>query len=231
MICFRRTGRAGNKGFAYTFITSDQERSAGDLVKAFELAETPVPEELQKLWDDYVAKMAAEGKHVKTGGGFGGHGYKFDAAEAEAMAKKKTTEKLLHGLTGSDDEDEEEEVSQSELSYYNGRFELLIPFFQLDKQLESMMKSRRNIREANSAEELQLSITGTDAAAASASPQPAGQTNAAALEKARQLARQINATKNLGAGAKVATQTTAEAVMKGEKSTIQVTVSRLNCNY
>ncbi len=54
-----RTGRAGNKGFAYTFITPDQQRASGDIIKAMELSETPVPTELQTLWDQYKTKLAA----------------------------------------------------------------------------------------------------------------------------------------------------------------------------
>lgn len=54
-----RTGRAGNKGFAYTFITPDQQRAAGDIIKAMEQSETPVPVELQTLWDQYKSKLAA----------------------------------------------------------------------------------------------------------------------------------------------------------------------------
>lgn len=54
-----RTGRAGNKGFAYTFIAPDQQRAAGDIIKAMELSETAVPQELQELWDKFKVKMAA----------------------------------------------------------------------------------------------------------------------------------------------------------------------------
>ena len=58
-----RTGRAGNKGFAYTFITPDQQRASGDIIKAMELSETPVPAELQALWDQYTTKLAAVLEH------------------------------------------------------------------------------------------------------------------------------------------------------------------------
>lgn len=56
-----RTGRAGNKGFAYTFITPEQSKYAGDIVKAFELAAVPVPESLRSLWETYKSKQEAEG--------------------------------------------------------------------------------------------------------------------------------------------------------------------------
>lgn len=57
-----RTGRAGNKGFAYTFITPEQSRYAGDILKAFELASIPVPDQLRNLWETYKTKQEAEGK-------------------------------------------------------------------------------------------------------------------------------------------------------------------------
>lgn len=44
-----RTGRAGNKGTCITFITPDQDRYAGDLIKALEASGVEVPEDLKKL--------------------------------------------------------------------------------------------------------------------------------------------------------------------------------------
>lgn len=56
-IVFSRTGRAGNKGHAYTFLTTEQGRYAGDIIKALEQSGNPIPEDLQKLWDDYKMKQ------------------------------------------------------------------------------------------------------------------------------------------------------------------------------
>ncbi|KAK9686095.1 Helicase conserved C-terminal domain [Popillia japonica] len=84
-----RTGRAGNKGFAYTFITPEQSKYAGDIVKAFELASVPVPDILRSQWESYKAKQEAEGKKVHTGGGFSGKGFKFDESEAAAVNERK----------------------------------------------------------------------------------------------------------------------------------------------
>lgn len=55
----RRTGRAGNKGFAYTFITPDQVKYTGDIMLALELSSQPVPEDLKAMWDAYVKEMEA----------------------------------------------------------------------------------------------------------------------------------------------------------------------------
>lgn len=46
-----RTGRAGNKGTAYTFITPEQDRYAMDIVKALKLSGGHVSPELQALAD------------------------------------------------------------------------------------------------------------------------------------------------------------------------------------
>lgn len=75
MICrCGRTGRAGNKGFAWTFITPEQGRSAGDVIRAFEMAGEESPPDLRQLWEAYKTKQEQEGKKVHTGGGFSGKG-------------------------------------------------------------------------------------------------------------------------------------------------------------
>jgi len=62
----RRTGRAGNHGYAYTFISQSQGKYAGEIIKALELSSAPVSDELKQLWDKY--KLEAEA--VITGGRF-----------------------------------------------------------------------------------------------------------------------------------------------------------------
>ena len=52
-----RTGRAGNKGYAVTFISPDQPRIAGEIIKAMENSEALVPAELRALWEAYKTKM------------------------------------------------------------------------------------------------------------------------------------------------------------------------------
>ena len=47
----RRSPPAGAEGDAYTFITPEQEKYAGDIVKALEMSGVPVPEDLQKMAD------------------------------------------------------------------------------------------------------------------------------------------------------------------------------------
>ena len=49
---------------AFTFITTDQGKLSGDIVKAFQLSKVDVPTDLQKLWDDYVAEQKAVSTHL-----------------------------------------------------------------------------------------------------------------------------------------------------------------------
>lgn len=121
-----RTGRAGNKGFAYTFVTPEQERYAGDIIRAFELATVPVPDSLRSLWETYKAKQESEGKKVHSGGGFSGKGFKFDENEAAAANERKKFQKAALGLQDSDDEDLEHDI---------------------DQQIESMFATKRIVKE------------------------------------------------------------------------------------
>lgn len=102
-----RTGRAGNKGFAHTFITPDQGQYAADIIKALELSGNPIQPELQKLWDDYKSEAERLGKKVWASSGFSGRGFQFDEAEAKAVDEKKKYQKKSLGLQNSDDEDED----------------------------------------------------------------------------------------------------------------------------
>lgn len=48
-----------SKGYAYTFITEDQVRYAGDIIKALELSGSPVPPELEQLWASFKDQQKA----------------------------------------------------------------------------------------------------------------------------------------------------------------------------
>lgn len=47
------------QGYAYTFITADQVRYAGDIIKALELSGSPVPPELEQLWASFKDQQKA----------------------------------------------------------------------------------------------------------------------------------------------------------------------------
>jgi hypothetical protein len=61
LIRARCQGRAGTKGTAYTFITPEEDRFAGDLVKALTAAKTAVPPALKELADKFALKMKSGG--------------------------------------------------------------------------------------------------------------------------------------------------------------------------
>lgn len=48
-----------DQGYAYTFITEDQARYAGDIIKALELSGNPIPPDLEKLWADFKEQQKA----------------------------------------------------------------------------------------------------------------------------------------------------------------------------
>ena len=48
-----RTGRAGQQGIAWTFLTPSQGRYAGDIIKAFELSGKSAPDEIKMLYNEY----------------------------------------------------------------------------------------------------------------------------------------------------------------------------------
>jgi len=125
-----RTGRAGNEGFSYTFITAEQDWYSGDIIRALELSDSLVPQELRDLYTKYKERMEAEGKTVKSGGGFGGTGFKFDEAEAQYTTEKKKYQKAALGLQDSDDEDVEEEI---------------------DAQIEQLLSAKRTVKNIDAA--------------------------------------------------------------------------------
>ncbi|EGC33045.1 hypothetical protein DICPUDRAFT_37328 [Dictyostelium purpureum] len=100
-----RTGRAGNKGTAYTFITPEEERYSPSIIKALEQSGSKVPDELKKLNESYDRKRK-EGKEVLLAPtGFTGRGHKFDAAEENKKNIERKQQKAHYGI---DDEEEEE---------------------------------------------------------------------------------------------------------------------------
>ncbi|XP_071106220.1 probable ATP-dependent RNA helicase DDX46 [Haliotis cracherodii] len=107
-----RTGRAGNKGFAYTFFTPEQERYAGDIIKALDLSNSPVPADLTQMWNDYKERAKAEGRTVKSSSGFRGKGFKFDETEAQLADERRKLQKAALGLQDSDDEDAGMDIDQ-----------------------------------------------------------------------------------------------------------------------
>ncbi|XP_047081471.1 DEAD-box ATP-dependent RNA helicase 42-like [Lolium rigidum] len=104
-----RTGRAGRKGCAVTFISEEEERYAPDLVKALELSEQAVPQDLKALADRFMSKVK-QGTEQAHGTGYGGSGFKFNEEEEEARKSAKKAQAREYGYEDDkSDSDSDEE--------------------------------------------------------------------------------------------------------------------------
>ncbi|KAG8363131.1 hypothetical protein BUALT_BualtUnG0001300 [Buddleja alternifolia] len=103
-----RTGRAGKKGRAITFDSEEDARYAPDLVKALELSEQSVPDDLKALADGFMAKVN-QGLEQAHGTGYGGSGFKFNEEEDEVRraAKKAQAKEYGYEEEKSDSKDED----------------------------------------------------------------------------------------------------------------------------
>uniref|UniRef100_A0A8C7XCP9 Probable ATP-dependent RNA helicase DDX46 n=1 Tax=Oryzias sinensis TaxID=183150 RepID=A0A8C7XCP9_9TELE len=192
-----RTGRAGNKGYAYTFITEDQVRYAGDIIKGLELSGAPVPPELEQLWASFKDQQKAEGKTIKSSSGFSGKGFKFDETEHALANERKKLQKAALGLQDSDDED--------------GALDI-------EEQIESMFNSKKRVKDLSAPGG--AGGGGGVVSSSAASPGGFGMTPTSAgnnqkLEMAKKLALKINAQKNLGAEAQDVMQQATNAILRG----------------
>ncbi|PHT98168.1 DEAD-box ATP-dependent RNA helicase 42, partial [Capsicum chinense] len=109
-----RTGRAGRKGCAITFISEDDARYAPDLVKALQLSEQVVPDDLKALADSFNAKVN-QGLEQAHGTGYGGSGFKFNEEEDEVRRAAKKAQAKEYGFEEdkSDSEDEDEGIRKA----------------------------------------------------------------------------------------------------------------------
>jgi len=109
-----RTGRAGQKGTAWTFITPSEFVNARDVHTALVASAKQVPEPLQKMVDEYEEKrkqglIQRPKNNFKTGTGF-----KFDEAEELAKVQAMKLQRMAYGvITEDDDEDELEEIQKA----------------------------------------------------------------------------------------------------------------------
>lgn len=109
-----RTGRAGRKGCAITFISEEDARYSPDLVKALELSEQIVPDDLKALADSFMAKVN-QGLEQAHGTGYGGSGFKFNEEEDEVRRAAKKAQAKEYGFEEdkSDSEDEDEGIRKA----------------------------------------------------------------------------------------------------------------------
>ncbi|GIX65128.1 pre-mRNA-processing ATP-dependent RNA helicase PRP5, putative [Babesia caballi] len=101
-----RTGRAGNIGTSYTFITPEEGAKSHDIIKALKASNQEVPVELQDLAQAHLATL--DGRHkVRFGGGFGGRGFKFTDAEKSRQQQERQYAHRALGFNNDFDEEEE----------------------------------------------------------------------------------------------------------------------------
>merc|ERR1719354_871366 len=195
-----RTGRAGNKGYSYTFIAEEQSRYAGDILKALELSGSKVPPDLERLWASYKDQQKAEGKVIKLSSGFSGKGFNFGETEQALANDRKKLQKAALGLQDSDEED---------------------AALDIDEQIESMFNSKKRVKDLSAPGGSGGSAAANQAAAAAANlgsltglAMPSAG-NMQKLEMAKRLALRINAQKNLGAEAQDVMQQATNAILRG----------------
>ncbi|XP_075087403.1 DEAD-box ATP-dependent RNA helicase 45-like [Nicotiana tabacum] len=109
-----RTGRAGRKGCAITFLSEDDARYAPDLLKALQLSEQVVPDDLKALADSFMAKVN-QGLEQAHGTGYGGSGFKFNEEEDEVRRAAKKAQAKEYGFEEdkSDSEDEDDGIRKA----------------------------------------------------------------------------------------------------------------------
>ena len=103
-----RTGRAGKKGFGYTFITPEEKQSAIEIKNALKKSGTTVPPELLAVCGDEKSK--------KVLGFRRGKGFRFDKVESKALLeqRKAITDKDKIDINGEDNDDDDTENEQNE---------------------------------------------------------------------------------------------------------------------
>jgi ATP-dependent RNA helicase DDX46/PRP5 len=99
-----RTGRAGNKGTAITFITPEEDKYAGDIIQALQLGGVDPPVDLVRLHERFMVKVRrGDAKEIRNRN-LVGSGYRFTAEEMTRMIEFKNTMKSQFGVDlGNDD--------------------------------------------------------------------------------------------------------------------------------
>ena len=127
-----RTGRAGHKGNAITFITPQEDMYAEDMVRALKESKTPVPPELEKLAESFEEKVkAGAAKHRRSGYHTKGFvrvrslmgRFKFDEAEAGEKEVLKNMQRrqveVENGIITAEEAQQQEQDEQSVSEKFN----------------------------------------------------------------------------------------------------------------
>jgi len=106
-----RTGRAGNKGTSYTFILTEECQYAGDLIRAMENSNNPVPDDLRKLDEEYQQKVLdGEMERKKGNMGFSGRGFEFNEEENNKLKEFRKELSKAYGLGAEAEEENEDDM-------------------------------------------------------------------------------------------------------------------------
>ena len=98
-----RTGRAGNKGTAITFITPEEDKYAGDIIQALQIGNVDPPTDLLRLHERFMVKVRrGDAKEIRNRN-MVGSGYRFTAEEMTKMIEFKNTMKEQFGVDLGDD--------------------------------------------------------------------------------------------------------------------------------
>ena len=109
-----RTGRAGNKGTAYTFVSPSQRDVIPDMVRALTSSGKPVPKDLRAI-ANIIKEEKKKGNKVAKGSGFGGKGFKFDEEEQKKLKDAAArNRKMLLIANGEEEASEEEEDTKAD---------------------------------------------------------------------------------------------------------------------
>jgi len=100
-----RTGRAGERGTAITFLTPEEEQVSLDLVKGMQAAKQPVPADLKQMAEAFKEKVRKKEATYHHRDGYKTKGFKFD--ESEDDRRKRIA-------AAQDEQSEEEELDLEE---------------------------------------------------------------------------------------------------------------------
>ena len=103
-----RTGRAGNKGFAYTFISPEEGHQAEDILRSLELSNQKLPEELRNLVRSYKEKLDNGEVDKYRTNGFYGRGFKFNDNEKDKIKQIRKELGKTYGVNNNESDSEDE---------------------------------------------------------------------------------------------------------------------------
>jgi ATP-dependent RNA helicase DDX46/PRP5 len=176
-----RTGRAGAKGTAVTFIGPDEERYAPDLVKALKESGRPVPEDLAALAEAFARKRK-DGTAQAHGSGFGGSGFKFNLLEDGKTKAERKAQAIEYGAdaaalgSASEDEGEAKEDANAGIVQTRG---VAAQAQQQQQQAQQAQQQLQQLQQQQGAQPAQPHAMAAPAAPLSAAQQQAAGVSAA----------------------------------------------------